>query len=267
MREGAKGLKNEMMMLSIENDRYCIELKHIKDIPPSSKEIHGKVRIQKPTGDVRVGANVNVISDILVPVLTEEREREGTYSEETLGMNSGGEPECGTEIMNPEAEEFCRKSKITEIGDQYAKSFKEVFGDLGREPKYHIQTTIIGNIEMATLARRVFSEVKNHDGEDYVFFVFKTRNIDNTRTLNMALRYLLPISKFTNLTIVAEVSTVGDDEIICRMKEYIKYYRESQINSSNQLIVSYDRRRSTIRRKVEEVFAGERMRRLAMSSV
>ncbi|KAL3287440.1 hypothetical protein HHI36_001911, partial [Cryptolaemus montrouzieri] len=195
-----KLLEREVLLRDMERELSMMR----EDRPPTSKEIHGKVRVQKPTGDVRVGPNVNLISDMLVPVLTEERENEGTDSEETLGVDSGGEPERGTEIMNRGAEELCRKPKITVIGDQYAKSFRGLFGDLGRESKYHIQTTIKGNIEMATLARSVFSEIKNHDGEDYVFFVFKTRNIDNTRTVNMALRYLLPISKFTNLTIVAE---------------------------------------------------------------
>lgn len=127
-------------------------------------------------------------------------------------------------------------SKIVVIGDESAKNFSSMLQTYLDISKYSVQGFVYPNIDFLNLTKTLFDNTMQCGQNDFVIVMFNTINICNSQTLNLALRYLLPVSKYTNLVIISECSFLKDQVLSKIFRQAIIRFNKLNKNTSIRFI-------------------------------
>lgn len=123
-------------------------------------------------------------------------------------------------------------NKIVVIGDESAKNFSSMLKIRFDNSKFSVQGFVYPNIDFLNLTKTLFNNTIQCGQDDFVIFMFNTINVSNSQSLNLAMNYLLPLSKMTNLVILSKCVWPKDQVINNMLTQAINRYCKSQKNTS-----------------------------------
>lgn len=111
-------------------------------------------------------------------------------------------------------------------------------------PSFSVQEIIKPETELSTLTRDIFDNTVSYGQNDYVIVMFNTKNISNCKTLNLALKNILPISKTTNLVLLSECNAPIDQIINHKLGNAINRFSRLNRNVSFKFLIDRNQRGS-----------------------
>lgn len=132
-----------------------------------------------------------------------------------------------------------RKGKILILGDEYAKNFARVLDLVIDTSQYKVEEIVDPRKELSELSKNLFDKSIEYGANDYVIIMFSTKNVSNNRTLNLALKNILPASKLSNIIIISECHKPGDDRINKKIMARLYRFKKSNKNCSCLFLKDY----------------------------
>ena len=143
-----------------------------------------------------------------------------------------------------------RKNKILIIGDEFGKNCTQILQilfSLLDNSKYSIESFVKPNACVAELADDIFTKVKDYGSCDFVVFMFDEKNVVHVKYLNILLKHIFPLGKFTNVLLVTRyygVARYNDySKIICdTIKKFCKLNKNLSLSYVSQIKLKNDRK-------------------------
>ena len=101
-----------------------------------------------------------------------------------------------------------------------------------KKTQYQVEGFVKPGIDFKDLARDIFNTTLQYGQDDYVIVMFNTHNVSNSKDLNLALKFLAPLSKLTNLLILSECNKLEDHRINDKIVKYLNNYCSRNKNIS-----------------------------------
>lgn len=125
--------------------------------------------------------------------------------------------------------------KVLILGDEFGRNCARNVYNSMYSLGFIVEGFIKPNTEIADITSNLFSQTIHFGQDDYVFIVFKSKNISNHNTLNIFLKNVLPLGKFTNLVILLK-SEPADKTLTVLLENKVNCYKHNNINCSVQCL-------------------------------
>lgn len=140
-----------------------------------------------------------------------------------------------------------RKGKILIVGDEYAKNFARVLDLVIDTSQYKVDELVDPRKELSELSKNIFDKSIDYGTNDYVIIMFNTKNVSNNRTLNLALKNILPASRLINIIIISECHKPIDNRINKKIMATLSRFKKSNKNYSCLFLRDYKKNGSKIK--------------------
>lgn len=142
------------------------------------------------------------------------------------------------------------KKKVLIIGDEYARKIASTLHFISGS-EYSVKGLVFPNSRFFDICKGIFEKTVHFNENDFIILMFKTNCIDNRRSLLMSLKYLLPVSKTSNLIILSKCSEYRDEIINTLISTEIRTFVDTNKNSSIYFHTHVDKPASVISKKLK----------------